>query len=178
MKVFLSHGRQLTLRSRDAKAYGYMPLGSRAPYDPTVCPLPFSDCGFDGASFMTDLTVRLDNATNRWTLTAPLVYRCAKFGKRITVPIGFDTDFASVPRFPPLIFALTGDSAHEAAVVHDYLYRFQQLTRCQSDAVLFEAMTASHQPVWREWLIWLGVRVGGYFAYHHNDKNPHTKGRR
>ena len=40
----------------------------------------------------------------------------------ITVPTGFFTDFASVPRMP-FVFLLFGDVAHEAAVIHDYLYR-------------------------------------------------------
>ena len=45
----------------------------------------------------------------------------------ITVPTGFLTDFASVPRMP-FVFLLFGDVAHEAAVIHDYLYKARWLS--------------------------------------------------
>ena len=40
----------------------------------------------------------------------------------VIVPKGFQTDFASVPRVP-LAYLFCGDTCHEAATVHDYLYR-------------------------------------------------------
>ena len=39
----------------------------------------------------------------------------------ITVPEGYTTNFASVPRIP-IIFDLVGGYGHAAAVLHDYLY--------------------------------------------------------
>jgi len=161
-----------------------LPRVSAAPYDQKIKPVPFTNLSIwdkrlsvllYSAGFLSELDVRLDRETERWVLLEPLVYWSYKFGSVITVPVGFDTDFASVPRFPPLVFALVGDSAHEAAVVHDYLYRFHQLTRCQSDAVLYEAMVSTRQPAWRDYLMWIGVRVGGWFAYHRHNNNPYIE---
>jgi len=56
-----------------------------------------------------------------WRLNAAMVYEIDP-SKMICVPIGFETDFASVPRVP-LAFWLWGDRAHREAVIHDFLYR-------------------------------------------------------
>lgn len=103
-----------------------------------------------------------------WKLLAPLVYVSDLLGKTITVPAGFVTDFASVPRLP-LTYLLAGDKAHEAAVVHDYLYTThavngEAVTRAQADAVFREAISAlkGRAP---GFLMWLAVRVGGSGAW-------------
>ena len=50
-----------------------------------------------------------------------------------TVPEGFDTDLASIPRiFQPLITKLEGI---EAAVLHDWFYRFRIVPRAQADRI-------------------------------------------
>jgi hypothetical protein len=99
-----------------------------------------------------------------WTLLEPLVYRSLLTGKTYTVPAGFTTDFASVPRLP-LVFLLAGDTAHTAAVVHDYLYRTGYEWRAVADEVFKEAMEAEDVPGWQRWLMYAGVRVGGWSAY-------------
>ena len=101
----------------------------------------------------------------QWRLVTPLVYRSALLGCEITVPAGFATDLASVPRLP-LAFLLAGDTAHEAAVLHDYLYQVRLGTRAQADAVLDEAMAVTGEPVWRRWLMWAAVRAAGGWAWY------------
>jgi hypothetical protein len=59
-----------------------------------------------------------------WELHEPLEYINGII--TITVPAGFQTDYASVPRVP-IAYMLYGDTAHEAAVVHDYLYRIDSV---------------------------------------------------
>lgn len=99
-----------------------------------------------------------------WRLVAPLVYVSDLAGV-ITVPADFVTDFASVPRLP-LMFLLAGDTSHEAAVVHDYLYSTHIVDRATADAVLREASAVIGVPAWRRWLMWAGVRIGGGGAAH------------
>lgn len=101
----------------------------------------------------------------RWVLRQALVYWSARAGK-IVVPAGFRTDFASVPRLP-LVYLLAGDTAHAAAVVHDWLYQEQFLSRRLADAVLYEASGCSvpAEPRWRRWIIWSGVRAFGWVAW-------------
>lgn len=101
----------------------------------------------------------------QWVLMRPLVYESDLLGVVITVPEGFQTDLASVPRIP-LVYTLVGDTARAAAVIHDFLYvRPDICTRKVADAVLQEACGASGVSRWRAWLMWAGVRIGGSSHY-------------
>ena len=100
-----------------------------------------------------------------WQLLAPLGYESDLLGAPVVVPAGYITDFASVPRLP-LAYLMAGDTAHEAAVIHDFLYTTHGLdgraiTRAQADAVFREAIRASGDQMAPGWLMWLAVRVGG-----------------
>lgn len=99
----------------------------------------------------------------------PFRYQSDEAKQIITVPIGFYTDFASVPRFP-LIYALLGDTAHEPAVVHDWLYYSAIVNREMADNVLYEAMTVFGVEDWRRDMIYEGVRAGGWYAWDQHRK--------
>lgn len=107
-------------------------------------------------------TISAENS--RFRLLAPLVYYSERLAREITVPRGFITDFASVPRLP-LIYLLAGGEADKPAVIHDHLYRSHECSRADADAVLDEAMAATGQPWWRRKLMWAGVRLGGAKPY-------------
>ena len=67
------------------------------------------------AGFATELCVEeisdiLNSGRGNWQLTQPLVYKSDITGGTYTVPTGFVTDFASVPRVP-IVFLLCGDTA-------------------------------------------------------------------
>jgi hypothetical protein len=94
-----------------------------------------------------------------WKLLNALVY-VSDIAGAITVPAGFLTDFASVPRLP-VAYLLAGDCGHAAAVLHDFLYTTHQVDRSTADAVFKEALITGDEPGWRAWLMWLGVRLGG-----------------
>jgi Protein of unknown function (DUF1353) len=96
-----------------------------------------------------------------WQLTAPLVYQSDVAGQTFTVPAGFPTDLASVPRLT-IVFLLTGDLSAEAAVVHDMLHTNKPVPRRVADAVLREASAVTGVPAWRRWLMWAGVRAFGW----------------
>jgi len=83
----------------------------------------------------------------------------------ITVPVGFITDFASVPRIG-WIFALLGDIAHQPALIHDWLYFSALTTRHVADDVLLEAMAVSNISLLKRQAIYHGVRFGGWQAWH------------
>lgn len=99
-----------------------------------------------------------------WRLVQKLVYHSDIAGHDISVPAGFVTDFASVPRIP-LAYWLTGNTAHEAAVIHDFLYQSHLVTRKMADSVLFEAMGVTDIPLWRRRLIYGAVRGFGWMFY-------------
>lgn len=102
-----------------------------------------------------------------WVLLEPLTYEVGELGSAdvITVPRGFVTDFASVPRVLWNILPPTGGYG-EAAVIHDYLYRTPgKATKRQADAVLLEAMKQKGVDWLARWIIYLGVRIGGGWSY-------------
>jgi len=112
--------------------------------------------------FLTVLdTTLVDHDNHR--LNAEFAYVTSD-GQIISVPKGFVTDFASVPRFLPIMYALCGNKVHEAAVIHDYLYRMTDTDRSRCDWIFRDAMEAEKQPAWRRWIMWAGVRVGGWWA--------------
>ena len=74
-----------------------------------------------------------------WKLTDNFLYQSDVYGARITVPAGFHTDFASTPRVVWSIYPPWGKYG-PAAVVHDWMYRIQFVTRDMADNVLREAM--------------------------------------
>ena len=104
----------------------------------------------------------------------PFQYQSDEAKMVITVPIGFQTDFASVPRFP-LIYALLGDTAHEPAVIHDWLYYSAIVNREIADNVLYEAMTVFGVEDWRRDMIYEGVRAGGWYAWDEHRKEGHPE---
>ena len=107
-----------------------------------------------------------DNGGLPFTLVQPLVYLSrvtAALGhvRTITVPTGFKTDLASIPRvfwrvLPPI------GKYDAGAVVHDYLYQYNGVTRKQADDVLREAMTVLGVGRFPRWMIYVGVSTGGW----------------
>lgn len=109
-----------------------------------------------------------------WRLTARLEYEDERY--HVMVPAGFETDFASVPRLP-LAYLLAGDTAHEAAVIHDYLYRTNGISRSEIDALFYTVILETGEPLWRAWLMWCGVRVGAWRTWNRYRNNDRTRDR-
>jgi hypothetical protein len=87
----------------------------------------------------------------------------------VDVPLGFVTDFASIPR----VFwsALPRDGSYTyAAIIHDFLYWTQATTREAADDVFYEAMLDFKvNPIARE-AIFTAVRLAGGSAWDQNRK--------
>lgn len=103
-------------------------------------------------------------------LAEELIYEYSR-NRVILVPVGFITDFASIPRiFRPII---TGnDDTMPPAVIHDYLYNTQPdgVTRGFADWIFLLAMSEKEPPelevpVWKRTIVYLGVRVGGWIFW-------------
>lgn len=113
------------------------------------------------AKFITTLQTECIN-DDKWRLIAPLRYESDIAGT-ITVPAGFECDFASVPRVP-IFYMLFGDEAHQAATLHDYLYRYAVVPRKVADEVFREAMSVSGVG-WKRHPMYWGVRIFGGLCY-------------
>ena len=109
--------------------------------------------------FLTPLRVeRIDD--RRWRLTGPLAWSDGE-GNRLMVPVGFVTDFASIPGWLPKSF----DVAQPAAVLHDWLYQTHERTKGQADRIFWRAMTDLEEPWWRKQILYQAVRWFGGPAY-------------
>ena len=86
----------------------------------------------------------------------------------LTVPAGFESDGASVPRFFwRLVFPPGDQKALRAAFVHDYIYRTHPAgwTREMADLLFLKLLIAKGMPKFRAVLAWLGVRLFGGAAW-------------
>ena len=102
-----------------------------------------------------------------WNPCNEFEYQSDTLGHSVVVPLGFITDFASIPQM--LRGALpVWNTYGPAAVVHDYLYWTQTTTRETADAVLLEAMRVLGVDDAVAALIHTGVRVGGQASWDNN----------
>jgi hypothetical protein len=98
-----------------------------------------------------------------WVTRAPLEYRDDL--RRVVVPEGHVHDFASIPRPLWSVLPPTDPTYAAAAIVHDWLYASWQYERADADAVLYYAARALGSSRARAWCLWVGVRLGGGWAY-------------
>jgi len=92
-------------------------------------------------------------------------------GLPVTVPTGFLTDLASIPRLARWFM----DGAHphilRAAILHDYLYQTQaRFDRRQADQILSQAMRCCRATWTERAVVYLAVRAGGWLAWNNHSK--------
>lgn len=123
------------------------------------------------SSFTTSL-ISKDLGDGRFKLMQPFSYHVGEEDSDnvITVPIGFVTDYASIPSiFYTLIGPPTGRYG-KAAVIHDYLYDTQTTTRKEADKIFLEAMKVLKVPWWKRRMMWFAVRVGAGWIWKRHAK--------
>lgn len=84
-------------------------------------------------------------------------------GKKIVIPKGMETDFATIPRlfwrmFPPHL-----KKYRRASVVHDYLYvtKTEITSRSYADAEFRRILIRDKTPIFVAWLFWLTIKLFG-----------------
>jgi hypothetical protein len=120
------------------------------------------------SKFLSELKAHLLDDDKVWALDEPLIYESDLLKCTITVPAGFNTDFASVPRVP-FAYMFFGDKAHREAILHDYCYRKNSIpivTESQANNLFFEAMTLRGKPAWVRYTMYWGVCLGGWTSFH------------
>lgn len=103
-------------------------------------------------------------------LTAPISWTPNPGQERyeaVTVPPGFVTDFASIPRVFWSVLRPDDEYAY-AAVVHDYLYWTQTRSRKEADDILKMAMEDFDVGTVTVGTIYNAVRMGGQMAWNGN----------
>lgn len=122
------------------------------------------------SAFLDTLVTQEVDDVNFLVFDHPLRYLSDYAKRQFTAPVGFITDFESMIRFVPTLYALLGDENHEPAVIHDWLYYSQVVDRATADEVFFEACGVIGTPLWKRRLLWAGLRIWGWKAW-----NDHTK---
>jgi hypothetical protein len=89
-------------------------------------------------------------------------------GKKVTVPVGFVTDFASIPRVFWSLLPPDGVYTYPA-IIHDYLYWERSVDRSEADQVLRFAMEDFKVPTVTITTIYQAVRFGGGSAWTANE---------
>ena len=110
--------------------------------------------------FLTYVDAHQPFEGSEWVFDNPLVFFSDLLGT-ITVPDGYTTDFASVPRLP-VAYAIFGNVANAPSGIHDYLYSETDYARSDCDAVFLEAMEAAGISWWKRHMMWLAVRAAGW----------------
>ena len=110
--------------------------------------------------FINDLLVR-ELADGKKELRLPLIYEYDN-GKDFVVPLGFKTDYASIPRLP-IVYLLFNGIAPRAATLHDFLYSSPNVSRHTADSLFLRAMLEEGTLKWKAEMAYWAVRVfGGY----------------
>ena len=127
-----------------------------------------SDLGIEYSKYASDMM-----KTDLWIVKKGFVFYLDETRtKTVTVPKGYLTDGASVPRvfwsfIPPW------GSYGQAAVLHDYLCeylsymdgdKYVSLTRREVDNILLQAMSDLQVPKLTRVTIWAAVRIYGYVS--------------
>jgi hypothetical protein len=85
-------------------------------------------------------------------------------GDTVDVPVGFVTDFASVPRALWWLLPTWGRYGN-AAVIHDFCYWDQSRGRCEADRIFWESMQVLGVRRWARVLLFSSVRLFGWAAW-------------
>ena len=100
----------------------------------------------------------------RWKLTKPFEYYNPPV--RIVAPIGYITDGASIPRVAwRLIGSAWAGKYARAAVIHDYGYHVQALSRKRVDQIFLEGMKILGVSWWRRGTMHNMVRLFGWIPW-------------
>lgn len=122
-------------------------------------------------SSFTELVVSPLSDGKMWELRSEFDYHIGSLqsGDIVRVPAGFKTDFGSVPQALWWLVSPIG-KATPAFVLHDFMYQDQERSRLVCDATLLEALSVCGVNGFQRWLIYRGVRLGGWVAWKQHKK--------
>ena len=101
-----------------------------------------------------------------WYLRHPFGYDVGEKGSgdTVEVPVGYMTDFASVPRLFWILFPRWGKYGN-AAVIHDFLYWEQSSSRRETDRIFLEAMGVLNVGTVTRYTLYGAVRAFGWLPW-------------
>lgn len=119
--------------------------------------------------FLTELDLRKIDA-KRFQLLSPLVYETAD-ERLFTVPAGFCTDLASIPQVVQWRYSKVG-LWDWGAVLHDWLYRANGVSRAEADQLFAEALMSKGVPWRTRTIMYWAVRLSGQTIWNRYRSTP------
>ena len=98
----------------------------------------------------------------RYLLIEPLIWEDSEY--RIEVPIGFETDFASIPKYLQWIIKPRGKHS-KASVVHDFMYSVNWWSRTIADMTFYAIMLYDGVKKFIAYSFYKSVRIFGGSRY-------------
>ena len=118
--------------------------------------------------FKGALNIEAVDGEDSYILTTPIQYTTVE-GRVITIPKGFETNFASVPNFCKIYIDDNSHFIRMPSVVHDMLYSAQSaeygFTRKEADLILMQACIEKGMRVRKAKLIYYILRAFGKANY-------------
>jgi hypothetical protein len=100
-----------------------------------------------------------------FTLCQPFYYKVN--GIEYTIPAGFTTDLASIPRALWSIYSPNKANTIPAAIIHDYIYFCPgEMAREEADSIFYDALIYKHVTKGTAFKYWLAVRTFGGSHFH------------
>jgi hypothetical protein len=129
------------------------------------------------SAFLTELELRPLPDGRLWELLKGFGYYTGNGADDflITVPAGFLTDFASVPRALWWLLPPWGKYG-KAAVIHDYLYKTKPWSRRRCDSIFLEGMKVLGVSWATRTTMYAAVRAGGWLAWNKTKAAPGCSG--
>ena len=102
----------------------------------------------------------------RFTKELKVVYK----NINVTIPVGFYTDFGSIPKVLHSILSPMDRKCIVAYAVHDYLFYTGDIPRVEADKNMLKLMKKYGVSWWKRKSVYRGVRAGGMFAWNEHRK--------
>lgn len=115
------------------------------------------------AKFIGDIEAAFTPGDKRVRLEDSFAFISDRYRTFICVDKGFETDFASVPKFLHWFIGPTDTNIREAAVVHDFIYSrlTDRFTRKEADNILVEGMEVLGASAFKRKAVYAAVRMFG-----------------
>lgn len=115
--------------------------------------------------FTTPLNLLADSVPDFWVIAAPLIWVDSVYGT-LTIPQGFRTDLASIPRaFRNIPCLDPAGLSRRPAAAHDWLYAWRGWSKDKADAFLKDALIAEGAEQGVAEVFYLGVHEFGIASW-------------
>jgi hypothetical protein len=115
--------------------------------------------------FLTVLELIADPVPDYWIIATPLTWKDPIFGT-LTVPQGFRTDLASIPRaFRNIPFLDPSGVSRRPAAMHDWLYCWRGIGKDNADEFLKQSLIAEGASAAVAAVFYLGVHEFGQASW-------------